>query len=106
MRRETRLREGCGGGWVGRGGAGWGWGVLGREAFGGRPRLGGEVRVIGKGKIREIISPPVREVLPEAPPQWQAFFEGAFAHAEERRAESVAVFWQRLRKCLEGGGGS
>ncbi len=49
---------------------------------------------------------PVTEVLPEAPPRWQEFFEGAFAPVEERRAESVAVFWQRLRECLEGGGGS
>jgi tRNA A-37 threonylcarbamoyl transferase component Bud32 len=46
--------------------------------------------------------PPVRELLPDAPPRWQAFFEGAFAHDEDDRSETVAEFWRGLRECLEG----
>ena len=84
----------------------WALAVIAYEALCGRAPFTGEDSVILQGAIMGMNFPPVTEVLPEAPPQWQAFFEGAFAHAEERRAESVAVFWQRLRKCLEGGGGS
>jgi eukaryotic-like serine/threonine-protein kinase len=47
--------------------------------------------------------PPVTELLPDAPLQWQGFFEGAFAHDEEQRPESVAKFWEELRGCLESG---
>jgi tRNA A-37 threonylcarbamoyl transferase component Bud32 len=46
--------------------------------------------------------PPVTELWPDAPLRWQAFFEGAFAHEEEQRAQSVAEFWGELRNCLEG----
>jgi tRNA A-37 threonylcarbamoyl transferase component Bud32 len=46
--------------------------------------------------------PPVTELFPNAPGQWQAFFETAFARDEEQRAESVAEFWKELRECLEG----
>jgi len=45
--------------------------------------------------------PPVTELWPGAPLRWQAFFEGAFAHDEELRAQSVAQFWRELRDCLE-----
>jgi serine/threonine-protein kinase len=45
--------------------------------------------------------PPVTELWPGAPLRWQAFFEGAFAHDEELRAQSVAQFWRELRNCLE-----
>src|SRR6267378_4133089 len=84
----------------------WALAVIAYEALCGRAPFTGEDSVILQGAIMGMNFPPVTEVLPEAPPQWQAFFEGAFAHVEERRAESVAVFWQRLRECLEGGGGS
>jgi len=46
--------------------------------------------------------PPVTVLLPDAPIRWQAFFEGAFAHEEEQRPNSVAEFWRELRKCLAG----
>jgi len=84
----------------------WALAVIAYEALCGRAPFTGEDSVILQGAIMGMNFPPVTEVLPEAPPQWQAFFEGAFAHVEERRAESVAVFWQRLRECLEGGGRS
>ena len=45
--------------------------------------------------------PSVTVLLPDAPPRWQAFFEGAFAHEEEERAETVVEFRRRLRECLE-----
>ena len=47
--------------------------------------------------------PPITELLQEAPLRWQNFFESAFAHDEDERPESVAVFWNRLRDCLDGG---
>jgi tRNA A-37 threonylcarbamoyl transferase component Bud32 len=46
--------------------------------------------------------PPVTELLSDAPDRWQAFFETAFAHEEERRPETVAEFWTKLRDCLGG----
>ncbi len=50
--------------------------------------------------------PPMAGLLPDARLRWQEFFEGAFAHVEEQRAESVAVFWKELRECLQGGAGA
>ena len=47
--------------------------------------------------------PPVTSLLPEAPPRWQAFFERAFAHVEEDRVGSVALFWRELLDCLQTG---
>jgi serine/threonine-protein kinase len=44
---------------------------------------------------------PVRVLLPDAPLRWHAFFEGAFAHDEERRTETVTEFWKELRESLE-----
>jgi tRNA A-37 threonylcarbamoyl transferase component Bud32 len=46
--------------------------------------------------------PPVTELWPDAPHRWQAFFERAFAHEEEQRAQSVTEFWREFRNCLEG----
>ena len=77
----------------------WALAVIAYEALCGRAPFTGEDSVILQGAIMGMNFPPVTEVLPEAPPRWQEFFEGAFAHVEERRAESVAVFWQRLREC-------
>jgi tRNA A-37 threonylcarbamoyl transferase component Bud32/uncharacterized protein YigA (DUF484 family)/MFS family permease len=45
---------------------------------------------------------PVVELMPDAPACWQSFFQKAFAHIEQNRPESVAVFWEELRKSLEG----
>jgi tRNA A-37 threonylcarbamoyl transferase component Bud32 len=45
--------------------------------------------------------PPVTELLPDAPARWQAFFETAFAHDEERRPETVEELWKELRECLK-----
>ncbi len=81
----------------------WALAVIAYEALCGRAPFTGEDSVILQGAIMGMNFAPVTEVLPEAPARWQAFFEGAFAHREERRAESVAVFWQELRECLEGG---
>jgi tRNA A-37 threonylcarbamoyl transferase component Bud32 len=81
----------------------WALAVIAYEALCGCAPFTGEDSVILQGAIMGMNFPPVTEVLPEAPPRWQAFFEGAFAHREERRAESVAVFWKELRECLEGG---
>jgi tRNA A-37 threonylcarbamoyl transferase component Bud32 len=83
----------------------WALAVIAYEALCGCAPFTGEDSVILQGAIMGMNFAPVTEVLPEAPPRWQAFFEGAFAHREERRAESVAVFWKELRECLEGGGG-
>jgi serine/threonine-protein kinase len=55
-----------------------------------------------RNAILAINFPPVTELLPDAPGQWQAFFESAFAREEDQRAKSVAEFWQELRACLEG----
>jgi len=43
---------------------------------------------------------PVQERLPDAPPSWQAFFAATFAAEEQRRASTVAEFWQGLQDCL------
>ena len=45
---------------------------------------------------------PVFEQLPDAPERWQVFFQKTFARVEENRPESVAVFWEELRKSLAG----
>jgi len=55
-----------------------------------------------RNAILAVNFPPVTELLPDAPGQWQAFFESAFAREEEQRAKSVAEFWKELRACLEG----
>jgi len=54
----------------------WALAVIAYEALCGRAPFTGEDSVILQGAIMGMNFPPVTEVLPEAPPQWQAFFEG------------------------------
>jgi len=79
----------------------WALAVIAYEALCGCAPFSGEDSVILQGAIMGMNFPPVTELLPNAPPRWQTFFEGAFAHIEERRAETVAEFWKELRECLE-----
>ena len=79
----------------------WALAVIAYEALCGCAPFSGEDSVILQGAIMGMNFPPVTELLPNAPPRWQTFFEGAFAHVEERRAETVAEFWKELRECLE-----
>ena len=81
----------------------WALAVIAYEALCGCAPFAGEDSVMLQGAIMGVRFLPVTELLPEAPLRWQKFFEGAFAHAEEERAESVAAFWNQLRECLEGG---
>jgi eukaryotic-like serine/threonine-protein kinase len=81
----------------------WALAVIAYEALCGCAPFVGEDSVMLQAAIMGVNFLPVTELLPEAPLRWQKFFEGAFAHAEEERAESVAVFWNQLRQCLEGG---
>jgi serine/threonine-protein kinase len=81
----------------------WALAVIAYEALCGCAPFAGDDSESLRSAILGVSFPPVTELLPEAPSQWQAFFEGAFARDQERRAESVAVFWKELRACLEGG---
>jgi len=44
--------------------------------------------------------PEVETLVPGAPGKWQEFFVRGFAHLEEKRPESVEVFWGELNECL------
>ena len=81
----------------------WALSVIAYEALCGCAPFAGESLEMRQSAIIGVNFPPVTELLPDAPPRWQTFFEGAFAHLEEQRAESVAVFWKELRECLESG---
>jgi len=81
----------------------WALAVIAYEALCGCAPFAGDDSESLRSAILGVSFPPVTELLPEAPSQWQAFFEGAFARDQARRAESVAVFWKELRACLEGG---
>lgn len=50
--------------------------------------------------IMDVNFPPVQKFLPEAPPRWQEFFERAFAYEQEKRAGTVAEFWQGMQEFL------
>jgi tRNA A-37 threonylcarbamoyl transferase component Bud32 len=80
----------------------WALAVIAYEALCGCAPFVGEDSVMLQAAIMGVNFPPVTELLPEAPLRWQEFFESAFAHDEDERAESVAVFWDQLRQCLEG----
>jgi tRNA A-37 threonylcarbamoyl transferase component Bud32 len=79
----------------------WALAVIAYEAICGCAPFVGEDSETLRIAILGIHFPPVTELWPDAPLRWQAFFEGAFAHDEELRAQSVAEFWRELRNCLE-----
>lgn len=79
----------------------WALAVIAYEALCGCPPFTGEDVALLQSAIMGVNFPSVTSQLPEAPPRWQSFFERAFAHAEEKRPQSVEVFWEELRKCLE-----
>jgi tRNA A-37 threonylcarbamoyl transferase component Bud32 len=81
----------------------WALAVMAYEALCGCAPFAGDDSESLRIAILGVKFPPVTLLLPGAPAGWQAFFEGAFAHDEEQRAESVTVFWKELRECLEGG---
>ena len=81
----------------------WALAVIAYEALCGCAPFVGEDSIMLQAAIMGTNFPPVTELLQEAPLRWQKFFEAAFAHDEDERAESVAVFWNQLRDCLEGG---
>jgi tRNA A-37 threonylcarbamoyl transferase component Bud32 len=81
----------------------WALAVIAYEALCGYAPFVGEDSIMLQAAIMGTNFPPITELLQEAPLRWQTFFESAFAHNEEERAESVAAFWNQLRDCLEGG---
>lgn len=81
----------------------WALAVIAYEALCGYAPFVGEDSIMLQAAIMGTNFPPITELLQEAPLRWQKFFESAFAHDEDERAESVAVFWNQLRECLEGG---
>jgi eukaryotic-like serine/threonine-protein kinase len=81
----------------------WALAVIAYEALCGCAPFAGEDSVMLQAAIMGTHFPPVTELLQEAPLRWQNFFEAAFAHDEDERPESVAMFWNQLRECLEGG---
>ena len=80
----------------------WALAVIAYEALCGCSPFAGEDSIMLQAAIMGTNFRPVTELLQDAPLQWQKFFESAFAHDEDERAESVAAFWNQLRDCLEG----
>jgi len=78
----------------------WALAVMAYEALCGAAPFSGDDMSLLQSAIMGVNFPPVQEFLPDAPPRWQEFFEGAFAHEEEARAGTVTEFWQGLQKCL------
>jgi serine/threonine protein kinase len=81
----------------------WALAVIAYEALCGCVPFAGDDLAMLESAIMGVNFPPVAGVMPEAPPSWQAFFERTFTHAEEKRADSAAMFWKQLRECLEPG---
>jgi eukaryotic-like serine/threonine-protein kinase len=78
----------------------WALAVIAYEALCGAAPFSGDDMSLLQSAIMGVNFPPVQEFLPDAPPRWQKFFEGAFAYEEEKRAGTVAEFWQGLQECL------
>jgi serine/threonine protein kinase len=81
----------------------WALAVIVYEAICGCAPFAGEDLTLLQSAIMGAIFPPVTALLPDAPARLQKFFEGAFAHVEDDRPESVAVFSKELREYLGGG---
>jgi serine/threonine-protein kinase len=82
----------------------WALTVIAYETLCGGPPFAGDDLTMLQSTIMGVNFQPVFEFLPDAPTEWQTFFQKAFAPIEENRPESVAVFWKELRKSLEGSG--
>ena len=81
----------------------WALAVIAYEALCGCVPFAGEDLTMLQSSIMGVNFPPVTSLVPEAPPRWQAFFERVFAHVEEDRVGSVALFWHELLDCLQTG---
>ena len=81
----------------------WALAVIAYEALCGCVPFTGEDLTMLQSSIMGANFPPVTSLVPEAPPRWQAFFERVFAHVEEDRVGSVALFWHELLDCLQTG---
>ena len=81
----------------------WALAVIAYEALCGCVPFAGEDLTMLQSSIMGANFPPVTSLVPEAPPRWQAFFERVFAHVEEDRVGSVALFWHELLDCLQTG---
>jgi tRNA A-37 threonylcarbamoyl transferase component Bud32 len=79
----------------------WALSVIAYEALCGCAPFAGDDSEMLRNAILGMNFLPVRVLLPDAPLRWHSFFEGAFAHDEERRAETVTEFWKELRESLE-----
>jgi eukaryotic-like serine/threonine-protein kinase len=79
----------------------WALAVIAYESLSGCAPFVGDDSEVLRNAILATSFPPVMELLPGAPARWQAFFEAAFAHDEERRPETVEELWQELRDCLK-----
>lgn len=79
----------------------WALAVIAYETLCGCAPFAGEDLTMLQSAIMGVSFAPVSEALPDAPSRWQAFFDRTFAHLEENRPESVAVFWEELRKSLQ-----
>lgn len=80
----------------------WALTVIAYEALCGCAPFTGEDLTMLESAIMGVNFPAISGLLPDAPPQWQEFFESAFAHEEADRPGSVDVFWRKLCLCLEG----
>jgi serine/threonine-protein kinase len=78
----------------------WALGVVAYEALCGTAPFAGTDYATLHSAIMGVNFPEVVTLVPEAPGKWQEFFLRAFAHLEEKRPESVDVFWRELKDCL------
>jgi len=78
----------------------WALAVMAYESLCGAPPFSGDDMSALQAAILGASFFPVQERLPDAPPSWQAFFAATFAAEEQRRASTVAEFWQGLQDCL------
>lgn len=80
----------------------WALAVIAYETLCGCAPFVGDDSITLQSAIMGVNFAPVFEQLPDAPERWQVFFQKTFAHVEENRPESVAVFWEELRRSLAG----
>ncbi|HTP69083.1 MAG TPA: protein kinase [Dongiaceae bacterium] len=80
----------------------WALAVMAYESLCGAPPFAGDDMAALQASILDVSFFSVQERLPDAPQSWQAFFENTFAPREEKRASTVAEFWQGLQDCVRG----
>jgi len=78
----------------------WALSVIAYEALCGSVPFAGTDYTTLQSAIMEVNFPEVGTLVPGAPRKWQEFFVRTFAHLEEKRPESVEVFWRQLKECL------